>query len=73
MNCYVLVYPRPIGVEPTIYLTKPQIEDSEDPFLPFVQEFNNEIEAARYIKDYFGYLYRDALKEYNNGKIKIVP
>lgn len=56
MSCYLLNFPRPVGVEPKIYLKRPKIEprdfisdDGEmftDPFsIPEVLEFKN-IEAA---------------------------
>lgn len=46
MKVYVLDYPRPIGMEPTIYFVKPIVDsESENPFEPEVLEFDSPREA----------------------------
>lgn len=43
---WLLTYPRPLGIEPTIYTKEPDISDgTEDPFAPSILYFDN-IQAA---------------------------
>lgn len=48
---YLLIFPRPVGVDPTIYLTKPNLSelDENDPMVPSVEEFESEFLARLYI------------------------
>lgn len=56
---FVLHYPRPIGVDPSIYLTKPQFDTTYEidgeifdlPFSPEIIEFESEFLARQYIKE----------------------
>jgi|WetSurMetagenome_2_1015567.scaffolds.fasta_scaffold92225_5 hypothetical protein len=62
---YLLNFPRPTGIEPTVYLYKPNIKPEvvevepgyflEDPYSnPDVLEFNSIKEAVLYIVDWNG-------------------
>ena len=64
-KAYLLSFPRPIGLEPTIYLTKPKIGEPEvievepdyfmsDPFEPEILEFDNVFEAKAAIVRFNG-------------------
>ena len=66
--CYLLNFPRPVGLEPTIYLSKPKLDPNgqdENPWHPDVEECYSFTEALSRILHFNLSL---ALKEFSIKK-----
>ena len=50
---YMLNFGRPNGIEPKIFINKPEVPPRESPWDPFVEEFDNEFQARKYYKEYY--------------------